>query len=68
MGTAATQVPANKRRSNLTEFVRLFRSMTDPYRPELHYMRGPGPKWHAKHTARPTTEAPEISGLAHIKG
>jgi hypothetical protein len=19
-----------------------------PYRPELHYMRGPGPKWHAK--------------------
>jgi hypothetical protein len=20
----------------------------DPYRPELHYMRGPGPKWHAK--------------------
>jgi hypothetical protein len=22
------------------------------YRPELHYMRGPGPKWHAKHQAR----------------
>jgi hypothetical protein len=20
-----------------------------PYRPELHYMRGPGPKWHEKH-------------------
>jgi hypothetical protein len=20
-----------------------------PYRPELHYMRGPGPRWHAKH-------------------
>lgn len=19
------------------------------YRPELHYMRGPGPRWHAKH-------------------
>jgi len=19
------------------------------YRPEKHYMRGPGPKWHAKH-------------------
>ena len=19
------------------------------YKPELHYMRGPGPKWHAKH-------------------
>ena len=23
----------------------------NPYRPELHYMRGPGPKWHAKHAA-----------------
>ena len=22
----------------------------DPYRPERHYMRGPGPKWHAKHS------------------
>ena len=22
-----------------------------PYRPELHYMRGPGPAWRAKHTA-----------------
>jgi len=26
----------------------LWGSVTDPYRPELHYMRGPGPKWHAK--------------------
>ena len=25
------------------------RSMFDPYRPELHYMRGPGPKWRAVH-------------------
>jgi hypothetical protein len=23
--------------------------LLDPYRPELHYMRGPGPKWRAKH-------------------
>lgn len=21
----------------------------DPYRPECHYMRGPGPKWREKH-------------------
>ena len=21
----------------------------NPYRPEQHYMRGPGPAWHAKH-------------------
>jgi hypothetical protein len=24
-------------------------SLFDPYRPERHYMRGPGPKWRAKH-------------------
>ena len=24
----------------------------NPYRPELHYMRGPGPAWHAKHARR----------------
>ena len=27
----------------------LLRDLFDPYRPELHYMRGPGPKWRAKH-------------------
>jgi hypothetical protein len=27
----------------------LAKSLLDPYRPERHYMRGPGPKWHAKH-------------------
>jgi hypothetical protein len=25
------------------------RHLLDPYRPELHYMRGPGPKWLEKH-------------------
>jgi hypothetical protein len=31
-----------------------FSRALDPYRPELHYMRGPGPAWRAKHepTAR----------------
>jgi hypothetical protein len=24
-----------------------------PYRRELYYMRGPGPKWHARHDAQP---------------
>ncbi len=35
-------------RSLLTKLERVWRelraSMTDPYRPERHYMRGPGPK------------------------
>jgi hypothetical protein len=26
-------------------------ALTDPYRPELYYMRGPGPKWRQKHPA-----------------
>jgi hypothetical protein len=30
----------------------LMATITDPYRPELHYMRGPGPKWRAKHGIR----------------
>lgn len=29
------------------------RDAVRPYRPELHYMRGPGPAWHAKHGTRP---------------
>jgi hypothetical protein len=28
---------------------KLVKDLLDPYRPELHYMRGPGPKWHGKH-------------------
>lgn len=27
----------------------VLRRLSDPYRPELHYMRGPGPKWREKH-------------------
>ena len=27
----------------------LKKDLCDPYRPELHYMRGPGPKWREKH-------------------
>lgn len=26
------------------------------YRPEQHYMRGPGPAWHAKHDPEPRSE------------
>jgi hypothetical protein len=27
----------------------VMRAFTDSYHPERHYMRGPGPKWRAKH-------------------
>lgn len=36
--------------SNAAARCRRFASaLSDPYRPEAHYMRGPGPKWYAKH-------------------
>jgi hypothetical protein len=28
---------------------RLRQRIFESYHPELHYMRGPGPKWHEKH-------------------
>lgn len=33
----------------MTRCHELARRILDPYRPERHYMRGPGPKWHARH-------------------
>jgi hypothetical protein len=35
----------------VTEWCRLIDRTCDGYRPERHYMRGPGPKWHARHRA-----------------
>ena len=38
--------------AEFTAFWRAFFARAfDPYRPELHYMRGPGPAWRAKHMA-----------------
>jgi hypothetical protein len=36
---------------------KLKKAIFDPYRPELHYMRGPGPKWREKHAATPGRNA-----------
>lgn len=35
--------------ADLIGFIAELKKLFDPYRPELHYMRGPGPKWQAKH-------------------
>jgi hypothetical protein len=43
-------VPAPSLRATLADFWRTVTTdLTRTYRPERHYMRGPGPKWHAKH-------------------
>jgi hypothetical protein len=42
--------PALRQGKGWTEpFRRLLKDLSESYRPELHYMRGPGPKWRAKH-------------------
>ena len=42
----------------------LVQAFTDPYRPELHYMRGPGPKWREKraHSGSIRTTSPHSQG------
>jgi len=46
----------------------LWRTVTsdlfDAYRPEQHYMRGPGPKWRAKHA--PVLSEPDLGGMAKV--
>jgi hypothetical protein len=58
--SASLSSPADRRdgRTNpLAEFRAFWRQFLarafDSYRPELHYMRGPGPAWRAKQTASP---------------
>jgi hypothetical protein len=63
---------ASKRRKtpglsrDVAELVGALRSLIDPYRPELHYMRGPGPKWRAKHAPTPA-DTVSVPALAHAK-
>jgi hypothetical protein len=44
---------ARKSAVSVSDVARVVRNLIldvrDSYRPEVHYMRGPGPKWHAKH-------------------
>lgn len=50
--------------SDLAAAVRtLAKDLFDPYRPELHYMRGPGPKWRAKHTRPPIDATSDVTGM-----
>jgi hypothetical protein len=60
MATEAVRTSKARRRapgfgSEIVDLVHsLAKALFDPYRPELHYMRGPGPKWHAKYDPAPT--------------
>jgi len=45
----------------------LAKSLFDDYRPEQHYMRGPGPKWHAKHSRRTPTGFTAVPALLPLR-
>jgi hypothetical protein len=47
MGERLTKV----RTATLNVWRALLQKHAPRYRPEAHYMRGPGPKWRAKHAA-----------------
>ncbi|MBR1189788.1 hypothetical protein JQ634_06515 [Bradyrhizobium sp. AUGA SZCCT0240] len=52
MSTAQIALPLFRRLDRIvTGWHRLIDRAFDGYRPERHYMRGPGPKWYAKHGA-----------------
>jgi len=56
-GSAAALLPKpfSSIRNFLTAFWhKLARDAARSYRPEMHYMRGPGPAWRAKHGVHPT--------------
>ena len=59
ISSASFHAPAHSRAgqakplAELRAFLRQFIAKAfSTYRPELHYMRGPGPAWHAKHPGR----------------
>jgi len=39
----------------------LTKALFDDYRPELHYMRGPGPKWRQKYGAKIDGASPAVT-------
>ena len=72
IAAAALSHFAHERFESISDFVivvrNLIKDVRDSYRPELHYMRGPGPKCRAKHqprlrfdseTALPTRRVPQ---------
>jgi hypothetical protein len=49
---ALVAIPGRVLGATALRWRRLTASLFDPYRPEMHYMRGPGPKWREKHARR----------------
>ena len=54
---------------DLAELMRALRTLVGGYHPEQHYMRGPGPAWHAKNDQAADAELhePGVAALARVK-
>ena len=61
---ATAKKAAPGRRDIATLWHSLVGQIFDPYRPELHYMRGPGPKWREKHLAHETERETPSAAVA----
>jgi hypothetical protein len=61
--TAAERREAPRLVADLAELLRALKALVDPYHPERHYMRGPGPKWRAKHRAPAPVSAAVVPAL-----
>jgi len=60
MGRAAADFATAMAMGVADKMRRLQLSLFDSYHPELHYMRGPGPKWREKHGLPVTAELGDI--------
>ena len=75
MATPSNKTPKFARRrqapglvADVSDLVRSLKTPFDRYRPELHYMRGPGPAWHAKHDPASTTiDGSPVHTLVRVK-
>ena len=61
---------AHKTAESASDFASVVRNLIldvrHSYRPELHYMRGPGPKWRAKHQPWLKFDSPAVApGAQH---
>ena len=63
---------ARKTAESISDFASVVRNLIldvrDCYRPEVHYMRGPGPKWRGKHQPWPRLDSEAVSptGQHHL--
>jgi hypothetical protein len=58
---ANTKAPDPTARNPIKVLARsITRDLNGIYRPERHYMRGPGPKWHEKHDPQPQLDGMDL--------